>query len=86
MFVRGHIDVTQDVTVERPKPVSGKHDTVTFPGAGMAQLVERPAGKPVALLMCVRVLGAARDCSPSQNFQCRLSYGVHTAPVCNRMH
>ena len=29
---------------------------------------------------------AARHFSPRVNFQCRLSYVVLTAPVCNRMH
>ena len=35
--------------------------------------------------MWVRVPGAARDFSPRVNLQCRLSYVVHTAPVCNCM-
>ena len=34
----------------------------------------------------VRVPGVARDFSPTASFQCRLSHGVCTAPVCNRMH
>ena len=34
----------------------------------------------------VRVPGAARYCSPRVNFQCRLSYDVRTAPVCNRIY
>ena len=34
----------------------------------------------------VRVPGVARDFSPRVSFQCRLSHGVCTAPVCNRMH
>ena len=33
----------------------------------------------------VRFPGAARDFSPRVNFQCRLSFGVRTPPVCNRM-
>ena len=53
--------------------------------AGIAQLVERPTEKPGAILTRVRFPGAARDflpegCSPRVNFQCRLSYGVRTAP------
>ena len=54
--------------------------------AGMAQLAERPTEKPGAMMTRVRVPGAARDFSPRVNFQCRLSYGARTAPVCNRMH
>ena len=46
----------------------------------MAQLVERPTEKPGAILTRARVPGAARV-----SLQCRLSYGVPTAPVCNRM-
>ena len=38
------------------------------------------------MLTRVRVLGAPRNFSPRVNFQCRLSYGVRTVPVCNRMH
>ena len=38
------------------------------------------------VLTRVPVPGAARDFSPRDNFQCSLSYGVHTAPVRNRMH
>ena len=34
----------------------------------------------------VRVPSVARDFSPRASFQCRLSHGVCTAPVCNRMH
>ena len=47
---------------------------------GTAQLVERPTEKPGTKLTRVRVPGAARDCSPRVSFQCRLSYGVCTAP------
>ena len=54
--------------------------------AGMAQLAERPTEKPSAILTRVRVPGAARDFSLGVNFQCRFSYGVCSAPVCNRMH
>ena len=53
---------------------------------GIAQLVERTAEKSGAILARVRVPGAAKDFSPRVNFQCRLFYGVRTAPVCNRMH
>ena len=43
---------------------------------------------PGAILTPVQVPGAgvARDFSPRVNFQCRLSYSVCTAPVCNCMH
>ena len=51
-------------------------------GAGTAQLVERPTEKPGAILTRVRGPGPARDFSPRVSFQCRLSYGVRTAPVC----
>ena len=51
----------------------------------VAQMVERPAENPGTILTRVRVPGAARDFSPRVSFQCRLSYGVRTAPVCNRM-
>ena len=50
-------------------------------------MVERPTQKPGAVLSRVRVPGAARDFSPRVSFQCRLSYGVRTAPrVQYRMH
>ena len=52
----------------------------------IAKLAEHPAEKPGAILMRVRVPIAARDFSPIVNFQCRLSYGVRTAHVCNRTH
>ena len=57
-------------------------------GAGIAQLVERPTEKPGAILtrVRVRVPGAARDFSPTVSFQCTLSHGVLTAPVCNGVH
>ena len=42
--------------------------------------------KPDAMLTRIRIPSAARDFSPRVNFQCRLSYGVRTTPVCNRMH
>ena len=48
-------------------------------------MVERPAEKPGAILTRVRIPGAARDLSPRVSFQCKLSYGVRAAPVCNRM-
>ena len=47
------------------------------------QLVERPTEKLGAVLARVRVPDAARVFSSRVNFQCRLSYGVCTAPVCN---
>ena len=52
----------------------------------------RPAWKTVRLksqaqsLTRVRLSGAARDFSPRVNFQCRLSHGVRTDPVCKRMN
>ena len=55
-------------------------------GAGIAQMVERPTEKPGAMLTRVRAPGVASYFSIRVNFQSRLSYGVHTAPVCNRMH
>ena len=54
--------------------------------AGIAQLVERPAEKRGAVLTRVRVPGAARDFSPKVKIQRRLSFGVRTAPVRNRLH
>ena len=58
----------------------------TVQGPGIARLVERLTKKPGAILTRVRVPGAARDFSPRVNFQCRLSYGVRTAPGCNHIH
>ena len=52
-------------------------------GGAVAQLVEHRTGTPPTQ---VRFPGAARDFSPRVNFQCRLSYGVRTPPVCNRVH
>ena len=47
---------------------------------GMAQLVECWAKKPGAILTQVRFPNAAMQFfSPRDNFQCRLSYDVHTA-------
>ena len=64
--------------------------------AGFAQLAERPIEKTGTILMWVQVPGAARDFCPKVNFQCRLSYIVHTAsppppppttpPMCNHSH
>ena len=50
-------------------------------GGGVAQLEERRTGTP---LRQVRYPDAARDFPPRVNSQCRLSYGVRTALVCNR--
>ena len=36
------------------------------------------------LLLQVQFPGAARDLSPSVNFQCRLSYGVNTPVNCSQ--
>ena len=47
-------------------------------GRDAAQLLQCQTG---TLLMQVRFPGAARDFSPRVNFQCRLSYDVHT-PTC----
>ena len=41
--------------------------------------------KPGVIQMWFQVPGTARDFYAGVNFQCRLSYGVGTAPVCNRM-
>ena len=49
-------------------------------------MVKRPTEKPGAVVTRVRVPGAVRDFSPAVSLQCRLSDGVRTAPVCNRMH
>ena len=54
-------------------------------GVGIAQLVEYLTKKPGAILRQVQVPGAARDFSPRVSFQCRLSYGVHAAPLYNHM-
>ena len=42
--------------------------------------------KPGIILIQVQIPSAAKDFSPRANFQCRLSYSVHTALVCNCMH
>ena len=49
-------------------------------GTGVAQLVDHPTEKPGAILTRVRVPVAA-----TVSFQCKLSYGVCTVPVCNCM-
>ena len=51
----------------------------------IAQLVEPLTEKPNAILTRVQVPGAERDFSTKVSFRCKLSYGVRTAPVCNRM-
>ena len=51
-------------------------------GRHVAQLVEYTS----MLLRQVRFPSAARDFSPRVNFQCRLSYSVHTAPMHDCMH
>ena len=51
-------------------------------GAGNTQLVECPTEKSGAMLTWVWVPGAARGFSPRVSFQCRLSYGACTAPIC----
>ena len=48
-----------------------------------AQTLERRTGMPLSQ---VRFPGATRSFSPRANFQCRLSCGVRTALVCNRVH
>ena len=57
------------------------HTTTSIPnrGQGLAQLVDHPTEMPGAILVQLRVPGAARDFSPRVNFQCRLCYGVRTA-------
>ena len=52
----------------------------------IAQLVECWTEKPDAILVWVQFLCAARDFSPTVCFQCRLSYGVHTARSCSHVH
>ena len=55
--------------------------------AGIAQWVERPIEKPGAILTRVRVPRCdVQGIFLPDSFQCRLSHGVRTAPVCNRMH
>ena len=51
-------------------------------GAGNTQLVECPTEKSGAMLTWIWVPGAARGFSPIVSFQCRLSYGACTAPIC----
>ena len=46
-------------------------------GGGVAQWVEHRTGTPPTQ---VRFPDAARNFSPSANFQCRLTYGVRTPP------
>ena len=52
----------------------------------IARLAEQQTEKPGAILMQVRVPGAARDFSPRVDFQCRLSYGVRTAQMLSLIH
>ena len=52
-------------------------------GGGVTQLVEHRTGM---LPTQVRFPGAATDFFPIVNFQGRLSHGVRTTPMCNRMH
>ena len=56
---------------------------ITVQNGDVAQLVEQWTDTP---LMQFRFSGAARDFSPRVSIRCRLSYGVRTPPVCNRMH
>ena len=58
----------------------GSFNSVSSVG-DVAQLVEHRTGTPPTQ---VRLPGAARDLSPKDNFQCRLSYGVRILPVRNR--
>ena len=80
--------VTADSSPQTPSPRKKSETNVTIlsKGVGMAQWVERPTEKPGAILTRVRVPGATSDFSPRDSLQCRLSYGVRTAPVCSRMH
>ena len=50
--------------------------------AGVAQLVERLTENPDTMLAWVQVPGPAWDFFSPVIFQCRLSYGVRTAPPC----
>ena len=52
-------------------------------GGDVAELVEHPTVTP---LTQVQFPSAARDFSPTVNFQCRLSYVCPYIPMCNRMH
>ena len=51
-----------------------------------SNLVVHRAKRTCATPTRVRVPGAARAFSPRLNFQCRLSYGVRSAPVGNGTH
>ena len=48
-------------------------------------MVERPTKQPGATLTRVPVPDAVRDLSATVSFQCRLSYDIRIAFVCNRM-
>ena len=61
---------------------SGSEANTHYTRGGVAWLVQSRTGTP---LWRVRFTGAARDFSPRVSCQCRLSYGVHTAFVCNSM-
>ena len=65
-FFSGSLQIKNDV-----------YDDVTMNNGDVAQLVERRTGTP---LTQVRFPGAARDFSPSVNFQCRLSYVCPCSP------
>ena len=60
-------------------PTATNLHTKPYWDGNVAQLVERRTGTPLGQ---VRFPGAARDASPRNNFQCRLSYGVRTPLVC----
>ena len=79
--------VTTCVDLSVPiSPLCEKHAWMLYTWrAGIAQLVECSTQKPGTILMQVQVPSAAKDFSHTVNFQCRLSYGVCAAPVCNRM-
>ena len=77
MWIYGHED---------PSTQRSTNTGIHQHGAGIARLVERRTEKPGAVLTRVRIPGAARDFYSRVSFWCRLSDGVRTALVCNRMH
>ena len=61
--------------------VSAVTNLCVLPGAETAQLIERPAEKPGAIRMRVRVPGAARDFSPGVNFPPELTSSADSLTV-----
>ena len=80
VFAQGQVRVGlgKDVLIQACNNNSNDNDN-----RDASQLGERRTGTPLTQM---RFPGAARDFSPRVQFQCRLSYGVRTPPVCNRTH